>query len=128
MIANNIFYIEGESKLVLGDQYRPDTESEANIKKVLFRNNLFLKADNWPKDILIQDDAPLFGDPGFKRKGGIDLEDYIPANKQLIKDKGIIIPKIPGDELGLFVGLDVQYDILGNEIIGLPDIGAIEVK
>lgn len=128
LIANNIFYIEGESKLVLGDQYRPDTVSKANIKNVFFRNNLFLKIGNWPKDIIIQDDAPVYGNPEFKQKGGKLLEDYIPTNTRLIKDKGIVIPKIPGDERGLFIGLDVSYDILGNKLIGPPDLGAIEVK
>lgn len=128
LIANNIFHIEGESKLVLGDQYVPDAESELKIENVFFRNNLFLKTDNWPKEISIQDDAPLIGNPGFSQKGGTFLEDYIPTNKKIIKDKGIVIPKIPGDELGLFVGLDVHYDILGNKIIGPPDMGAIEIK
>ncbi len=128
LIANNIFHIEGKSKLVLGDQYRPDNEGVSNVKNVFFRNNLFLRADNWPKSIQIQDEAPLIGDALFRNKGGNQPEDYIPTNKLLIKDKGIVIPKIPGDELGLFIGLEVKYDFLGNKITGLPDLGAIELK
>ena len=43
------------------------------------------------------------------------------------KNKGIEIEKIPGDNIGLKIGLKVKYDISGNEIEGLPDIGAIEL-
>ena len=43
------------------------------------------------------------------------------------KDKGIVIPKLPGDSIGLRKGLEVNEDFLGRPINGAPDIGAIEI-
>lgn len=128
LIANNIFYIEGESKLVLGDQYKPVTDGESLIKNVMFKNNLYLKASNWPKDVLIQDEKPVFGNAHFVNAGGTEICDYTPSNNSLVSNKGIEIPIINDDSEGLFPGLNVKYDILGNKINGLPDMGAIEVR
>ena len=128
LLANNIFYIEGKSKLVLGDQYKPEVAGESLITNIVFKNNLFLKAENWPKEVLIQDEAPIVGDAKFTNKIGSAIEDFIPQNSLLIKNKGIAIMPIPGDKKGLFIGLKVEQDILGNKIIGLPDMGAIEIK
>lgn len=128
LLANNIFYIEGNSKMVLGDQYKPDVSGESLVENIVFKNNLFLRPDNWPKEIQIQEEKPLIGNPNFKNKSGKNPTDFIPQNTKLIKDKGIEIPKIPGDELGLFLGLKVEHDIMGNRIHGLPDLGAIEVN
>jgi hypothetical protein len=127
LVANNIFYIEGGSKSVLGDQYQPQEEGEADIPNVIFKNNLFLKMDNWPEGVLIQDEAPVFGNPGFINAGGKDIKDYIPTNKELIKDRGLAVSTLPNDKEGLFVGLKVEKDILGNKVIGNPDMGAIEI-
>lgn len=126
-MANNIFYIEGESAHVLGDQYKPEKGGAAAIEHVVFRNNLYLAHSNWPKDALIQDEERIIGDPKFANKGGFDLRDYIPENRELVKDRGIPITKIPGDSVGLVVGLEVARDILGNKITGNPDLGAIEL-
>lgn len=128
LLANNIFYIEGKSKAVLGDQYQPQEAGDAEIPNVVFKNNLFLKAENWPKDVLIQDQAPVFGNPEFVNPGGKESKDYTPTNKDLIQNKGMVIEKIPGDKKGLFVGVKVKKDILGNEIVGKPDMGAIELQ
>ncbi|MGZ3756297.1 MAG: right-handed parallel beta-helix repeat-containing protein [Mucilaginibacter sp.] len=128
LMANNIFYIEGESKLVAGDQQKFEKTAPVNIERCFFKNNLFLKASNWPKAAIIQDDEPIIGDALFKNKGGLKLEDYVPTNVSLIKNKGIEINKIEGDQIGLVPGLKVEYDILGNKITGKPDLGAIEIK
>lgn len=56
------------------------------------------------------------------------IADFIPLNESLIKNKGIEIPKIPNDSIGLKIGLNLTYDIHGNEILDLPDMGAIELK
>ena len=128
LIANNIFYIEGQSKAVLGDQYQPQDAGTADIPDVVFQNNLFLKESNWPKDVMIQDEAPVVGNPKFINTGGKNIEDYLPKNDKLIKDKGIEIKQIPNDKIGLFVGLKVTTDILGNPIKGAPDMGAIEIQ
>lgn len=128
LIANNIFHVIGGSKAVKGDQYRPEANGINHIAHVNFTNNIFLKADTWPKSILIQDDAPVIGDVQFTKPGGTKLTDYIPLNKAIVADKGIEIPFIEGDKDGLFKGLKVSHDILGNPIVGKPDIGAIEIS
>lgn len=126
LIANNIFHIVGESKPVKGDQYRPDKGAKAEIPNVIFENNLYLKEDNWPREVIIGDSSPLLGDPGFPGPGGMDIKDYIPANTRLIVNQGINIPTIPGDSIGLMFQLSPEKDIMGNAIKGLPDLGAIE--
>jgi hypothetical protein len=128
LLANNIFYIEGDSKAVLGDQYQPQEEGGATLKNIVFKNNVYLKSDNWPEAVLIQDTDPIYGNPKFSNLGGSKIKDYIPTNHHLIKNKGISIPNIPEDKRGLFIGLNVKKDILGNRIKGLPDLGAIELQ
>lgn len=128
LLANNIFYIEGDSKYVAGDQLKTEDLNMVDIENCIFENNLYLKKTNWPKDAIIQDNKPVYGDARFVNKGGFKLEDYIPTNTALIKDKGIEIKKINNDNIGLLTGLKVEYDILGNKIIGKPDMGAIEIK
>ncbi|MDH3323364.1 MAG: right-handed parallel beta-helix repeat-containing protein [Flavobacteriaceae bacterium] len=128
LLANNIFYIEGMSKAVLGDQYQPQVAGKSEVENIIFKNNLFLKAENWPKEVLIQDEAPVYGNPEFINAGGKEILDYTPTNIELVKNKGIEIPTIPKDKKGLFIGLKVDKDILGNNIDGLPDMGAIELK
>jgi hypothetical protein len=127
LIANNIFCIEGESKAVLGDQYTPEKAGESSVQNIVFKNNLYLRDTNWPVDVLIQDQGKLFGDPGFGQAGGKEIRNYIPRNTSLVANKGMAISKIPGDNIGLKVGLQVKRDILGNPISGLPDLGAIEI-
>lgn len=127
LIANNIFYIKGRAETVLGDQNRPDTGKAKAIPAVVFKNNLFLRPDNWPRDSVIQDQSPLLGDPEFQNGGGLQLEDYIPRNAGRIRNQGILIPRLPNDEMGLPGGFVVERDIRGARIIDQPDLGAIEV-
>lgn len=128
LVANNIFCLEGASEAVAGDQYRPEKNGGGDIPRVIFKNNLFMHADNWPSGVLIHDAAPQYGDPEFSAPGGTRLEDYIPHNTGKVKDMGIEIPSLPGDEKGLVTGLRVKRDILGNPVQGMPDIGAIEMQ
>jgi hypothetical protein len=127
LVANNIFYIKGRSEAVAGDQFRPDTGSAAGLPDFVSQNNLFLREDNWPADLGLRDKSPLLGDPEFQNGGGAKLEDYIPRNVGLIRNRGITIPRIPNDEIGLRGGLQVEWDILNNPVRGLPDLGAIEL-
>lgn len=127
LIMNNIFHFEDTAVMVAGDQFKTD----ANLLKTgnaIFKNNLFLRADNWPIAITLQDMNPLMGDPQFHKKAGASLVDYKPLNIKLIKDKGLIIPKLPGDSIGIKIGLNMDRDILGNKIKGRPDMGAIELQ
>ncbi len=128
LVANNIFYIEGEARAVEGDQYVPERAGAEKTKNIFFQNNLFLRKDNWPADLWIQDSHPLMGDPQFVKKGGLDIWSYIPKNHQLVKNKGIEIPFINNDPIGLMIGLRPLHDILGNKLQGKPDLGAIELR
>jgi hypothetical protein len=92
-----------------------------------FKNNLCLKESNWQSNAAIQDTNPFYGGGYFKNSGGNEITDYIPTNIKLIKDKGIEIPKIPKETLGLKIGLKVDSDIFGNQIIDKLDLGAIEL-
>ncbi len=128
-IANNIFHIVGKSKGLTGRAYKLDPKArKGQLTNMFFENNLFLKKKNWPKNVLIQPKKSMFGNVQFTNAGGGDIRDYIPRNKKLVKDKGIAIRQIMGDDIGLIVGLRVEKDILGNPIRGLPDMGAIEME
>lgn len=95
---------------------------------MVFARNLFLRADNWPDGLGLRDREPIYGDPQFLRAGGLNLEDYTPTNTALVKDRGIEIPPLPGDVVGLRGGLAVATDILGQPVVGTPDVGAIELR
>ncbi|MBT3382629.1 MAG: right-handed parallel beta-helix repeat-containing protein [Prolixibacteraceae bacterium] len=127
LIANNIFYIQGKTVDVSGDQDTQVEDKNRTIENAIFKNNLFQKSNILPGSLIIKDSEPLIGNPMFTNPGGLIAEDYIPQNMDLIKDKGIKIEKIPGDEIGLTIGLEVESDYFGNAISGLPDIGAIEL-
>jgi hypothetical protein len=128
LIANNIFHFENSAEIVKGDQYNPESAGDWQVEDVVFKNNLFLNESTWPKELLIQDEAPTFGNANFSNLNGLSLADYLPQNQYLIKDKGIPISKIPMDSIGLIYGLELEKDILGNTIQGMPDLGAIEIK
>lgn len=125
-IANNIFYLRGGAKLVLGDQYKPDTETDQLAENVFFRNNLFLSPSSWPAEIGIQDSAPVFGDPGFVHGGGTAIEDYRPTQVDLIRHQGIPARLLPADTTGLWQPLRVDQDILGRPVSDPPGMGAVE--
>lgn len=127
LIVNNIFHIEGDAKVVRGDQLRPETEGEWKNFEFIFKNNLFLHASSWPGDLTLQDSKPMFGDVSFANSAGIHPVDYRPKNGAMVRNNGIEIPSLPGDSVGLVYGLKVTHDILGNAIKGKPDLGAIEL-
>ena len=127
LIANNIFYLKGPSRLVAGDQLRADQRGGGALKRVYFANNAFVRADNWPSDCALQDVAPLIGDPEFANPGGLRAADYVPRNVALVKERGVRVPHLPGDDVGLRVGLDVSVDFMGNPVVGAPDLGAFEL-
>lgn len=126
LIANNIFYLEGGSKAVLGDQYKPETKNGEPIKNVDFQNNLFLDENSWPKEVGIQDSNPIFGNPLFENYGSLNSESYIPKNTDLVKGQGINIQLLTNDKVGLIQSLKLEKDIMGNPVFGQPSLGAIE--
>jgi hypothetical protein len=125
MVANNIFYIPGETHTTVRNG---TIVPGAKPQNIFFINNLYLHAGTLPEDFPVKDSLPLYGDPVFASPGGYAPENYIPTNTALIKDKGITIPRLPGENSGLKTGLNVKMDILGNDISGKPDLGAIEIK
>jgi hypothetical protein len=127
LVANNVFHIMGQTLNVLGDQDQRLERSGEGVKRAFVHNNLYLHADILPASLPFTDAAPLVGDPQFANPGGLAAADYMPANVALIRDRGIAIEPLPGDDIGLRVGLQVTADFFGNPIIGLPDLGAIEL-
>jgi hypothetical protein len=45
-----------------------------------------------------------------------------------VQDRGLPIEALPGDEVGLTLGLRPPHDILGQALVGPPDLGAIELR
>jgi hypothetical protein len=127
LVANNIFHIVGPSRVAASDQAKIEQAEPRPTERALVSHNLFLRTDTWPTKLSLPNDHPFFGDVGFARPGGDRLEDYIPANAELVQDRGLVIPTIPGDSLGLKIGLVVETDILGRPLRGAPDLGAIEL-
>ncbi len=127
LVANNIFHLIGPTKKAASDQAKIEQAEAREIERAVVANNLFLRADNWPENFSLPNTAPLLGDAAFARPGGHRPEDYIPGNAELVRDRGIVITPIPGDKIGLALGLRVATDILGRPITGLPDLGAIEL-
>jgi len=125
LIANNIFYITGQTVAVSEGSAN---SGEQEIPNVVFTNNLYENAQILPQDLVIKDENPIIGNPQFKDAGGLTIEDYIPVNANLVKDKGIEVTYIPRDPVGLAIGLAVDTDILGNPIKDAPDMGAIEMN
>jgi hypothetical protein len=128
LIANNIFHILGKTENVLGDQDARIDKTAASITRSRMQNNVYYKATVLPENMPLKEQNMIVGDPRFQKAGGLDPKDYIPRNTALIKDRGIVIPLIEGDTIGLSAGLDVAGDFFGNPIIGKPDIGAIELS
>ena len=127
LIANNIFHILGPRENVHGDQDDRQEPAGAEIRNVVFRNNLYCRADLLPPSLPIRDSGMIVGDAKFVRPGGFDPADYIPTAKGLVQNKGIVIDKLPGDAIGLKLGLAATTDFFGKPIVGLPDLGAIEM-
>lgn len=128
LIANNIFHVLGKTLHVQGGQEIFENELSQSIPNVVFTNNLYINAAVLPADLPVKDINPYIGNPEFKNGGGDDPHNYVPENSKLIKDKGIRIEKIPGDKIGLTIGLGVELDYFGHSINGLPDLGAIEIQ
>ncbi|MEX0321785.1 MAG: right-handed parallel beta-helix repeat-containing protein [Puniceicoccaceae bacterium] len=125
LIANNLFYIVGDVED--GTPGNNDTYLPERIARAVWTNNLYLHTNSVPDSFPFGEDELLIGDPQFANPGGFDPEDYVPQAPYQIEEQGIVIEKLPGDTLGLRIGLAVTKDFFGNPIVGLPDIGAVEL-
>ena len=130
LIANNIFCLNNAVSEVDDDQPTSKAGKKAakmKAKNVVFENNIYPAKTTLPSSIGITDANMIIADPQYTNAGGKLAADYIPRNKSVIKDKGVMIGKLPGDEIGLKGGLQVDSDFFGKPIVGKPDIGAIEI-
>jgi hypothetical protein len=125
LVANNIFYLPGGVASVGGDQDNRRVPKGAKARNVIFANNIC--AAELPPSIFTEIRDTSSADPMFKNAGGVEPSDYAPTNVEAVKDKGVRIERLAGDEIGLAIGLDVESDYFGNKISGPPDIGAIEL-
>lgn len=62
-------YVPAGLQLILGDQLKPDNDEGSVLERVLFTNNLFLKADCWTTNAIIQDRGSG-GNPQVSKPGG----------------------------------------------------------
>jgi hypothetical protein len=85
LIANNIFYILGETANVSGDQDTWVDNPGQTIPNVVFTNNLYIHSEILPESLMIIDSNPFVGDPEFRSSGGLEPADYIPANVLAVK-------------------------------------------
>ena len=126
LVANNIFYIEGESEDGTppwwGDEYPPGVENT-----IYWNSNLYQRVGVFPDDWIFFETNAHIGNPFFANPGGTSVTDYIPVNPTYGPPEGVAITNIPGDPIGLSIGLTVTEDFFGNPIVGLPSIGAVEV-
>ncbi len=124
LVANNLFFIDGPAEDGTPSwwgAYPPGIEDT-----VVWTNNLYQRGGIFP-DWIFHEGHPIYGNPNLPNPGGLSPEDYIPPPGAFVQGRGIAIPKIPGDPLGLAIGLAATNDFFGNPIQGLPDIGAVEV-
>ena len=126
LIANNIFQVIGKSQDVHGIQDNKVEPKGAKIQNVVFKNNLFNRANVIPEESPIQDSNPIIAEAGFRNAGGVDAADYIPNATAIVKEKGFPVEKLPGDKDGLKIGLQVKSDFFGNPVGDTPSLGAIE--
>jgi hypothetical protein len=121
LFANNVIYVEGSASDISTDwPGGPGTG-------IIFDNNLVFenKVPTTPWNTSSNNWA---ADPQYLNRGGLDAEDYKAVNFSQIINRGINLYHIPGDPYGVAGGFEVMEDILGNPIVGLPDMGAIEVE
>jgi hypothetical protein len=125
LIANNIFYVEGATINTTGD-YADDYTQEM-LDRAVWTNNLYQRVGIIPPGFPFEEVMQTVGDPMFANTGGTNAVDYIPDSGTYVADKGIVVTNLPGDPIGIVGGLTMTEDYFGNPIVGLPDMGAIEM-
>jgi len=125
LIANNIFCTSNPFQLVLGDQYKPDVSNNKRIANMQVRNNLFLSPESWPAEIPVEKESWVYGDPGFRTPGGLAVQDYMPKNITVIKNRGVKLSPVKNDPVFPYA-LVLEKDIMGKPVPDQPSIGALE--
>lgn len=104
LIANNIFRLTKSANAVDDDQpsAKPGKkQATGKAKNVVFKNNIYPSKSTLPSPVGVEDTDMIIADPHYTNPGGKLPADYLPQNRAAIKDKGIIIEKLPGDATGL---------------------------
>ncbi|MEA2069481.1 MAG: right-handed parallel beta-helix repeat-containing protein, partial [Verrucomicrobiota bacterium] len=101
LVANNIFHIMGKTVDVLGDQNSRQNKNAGEAVRVRVENNIYFHGSILPASLPFKDSSMIVGDPRFKKAGGLEAKHYVPGNVALVQDKGIAIPRLDGDEIGL---------------------------
>ena len=72
LVANNIVCAKSGVTPDLRKNFLPQS---GPIPNVVFKNNLYLSENNWPKasQVMITDIAPILGDPKFVNQGGVSI-------------------------------------------------------
>ncbi|MDF7825642.1 right-handed parallel beta-helix repeat-containing protein [Pontiellaceae bacterium B12227] len=125
LVANNIFYIEGE--LEDENPYWRGAYTNLLPGTAIWTNNLYQRGGIYPENWIFEQGDPVYGNPQLPNTGGVTAEDYIPMPGSMVEGRSVDIPLIPGDPVGLEVGFAVTEDFFGNPILGQPDIGAVEI-
>ena len=124
LVANNIFCIQGQTANVGDDQEKGRKLDGPAIRNVIWSNNIITA--ELPGGVFTENSNAIADDPKFRNAGGLDPADYAPTNPAAVKGRGVAISKLPGDETGIAIGLEVETDYFGNRIAeGPPDLGAI---
>jgi hypothetical protein len=126
LVANNIFHLLGPTEHVGGDQ-KKYKKNDSAATGIIFANNLYVREGLIPPGFVSKEEDAIVGDVCFTNPGGARPEDYVPLNRELIVDRGMVVQPLPEDEIGLSVGLEVTEDFFGNPVQGRPDIGAVEL-
>lgn len=127
LIANNIFCLNSDAVGLTAKEEKLRRKMSP-IPRTVVRNNLYLQQPGLPAWLPVQDDAAVFGDPRFANAGGAKANDYLPRDIELIRNQGIAIERLPGDDVGLRLGLEASVDFFGRPIEDRPDLGAIEIS
>ncbi len=125
LIANNIFHVDGATTNSTGDF--ADDYTQDMINGVIWTNNLYTRAGVIPPGFPFEEVSQTIGNPMFANPGGLSAVDYIPDSGIYVADKGIAVTNLPGDVIGIVGGLTVTEDYFGNQILGNPDMGAVEM-
>ena len=125
LVANNLFIVDGHS-----EDESPLWRGEYTVgmpETIVWTNNFYQRGGIFPESWVFTEGSPIYGNPNLANPGGLTAEDYIPAAGSMVEGRSVSIPLIPGDSVGLAVGFAVSNDFFGNPILGIPEIGAVEI-
>lgn len=141
-VANNVLYIPGQTVNVSGDQDTRVQDTTARIEPVIFEHNVYARPQTLPPSFSFADTQPILAPGLFQADDWVNLgeqfataPDLKPLFAQLyagstavLRDASRPVEALPGDSIGLTIGLQVARDFFGNPIVNQADIGAVELQ